>query len=87
MISHFILRLAFCGQQHRSWLITQECLLLEYRLSSLGTKIPEFFAEVKFGFDLVCLLIFFVSLEQFELPSDFRGAIRSSRGTAQVGVF
>jgi hypothetical protein len=45
VISHFALRLAFCPQQHRSWFVSEETLLLEHRLMSMGTRIPEFFAE------------------------------------------
>ena len=45
IISHFILRLAFCQQQHRSWFLHQEVALLEYRLKQSGADIAEFLAE------------------------------------------
>jgi DNA primase large subunit len=45
VVSHFVLRLAFCAAQNRPWFITQEVLLLEHRLTAMGAKIPDFFAD------------------------------------------
>ena len=50
VVSHFVLRLAFCGQQNRSWFITQEVLLLEHRLEAMGENIPEFFSANDFEY-------------------------------------
>lgn len=36
VISHFVLRLAFCRPADRAWLLTQECELLRYRLTEGG---------------------------------------------------
>jgi DNA primase large subunit len=43
VISHFVLRLAFCRPADRAWLLTQECELLRYRLTDGGyVTISEF---------------------------------------------
>lgn len=44
-ISHFVLRLAFCQQQHRQWFLSQEQALLEYRLKQSGVDVGEFLTE------------------------------------------
>ena len=45
VISHHVLRLAFCGKTHHSWFMQSELQLLTHRLGTHGVDIAQFLRD------------------------------------------
>eukprot|EP01114_Cavostelium_apophysatum_P022533 TRINITY_DN8183_c0_g1_i1.p1 TRINITY_DN8183_c0_g1~~TRINITY_DN8183_c0_g1_i1.p1 ORF type:complete len:483 (+),score=120.49 TRINITY_DN8183_c0_g1_i1:63-1511(+) len=53
IVSHFVLRLAFCRPNDRKWFLTQECALLKARLSYYPGGIQTFAEHNRLNFNLI----------------------------------